>query len=391
MGVSFLYFGKIPQLNGAAVFFNSLIEKKEYFQKYLMVEVRFFCQRTSNARAVSPKKVEKRRIFLKELLNFFLPRTLMGCVLHFYIFLQRNAKRVVNQYLSEVQAGGEEILVFNDIFVGVECLKHKQVNFTRSILILHNDGNPLQMIIEGLPKLKKYKKLKKDVEMLIASVSRVVLLSKGAKDNFIKIFPDAINKAIVINNGVELPETVSANPFDIPHDRLFGISVGTISCRKGHDLLIRAMQNLDATQKQKITIFCLGNIGDDVNLSNCPKNLIFLAGVEHTQLSAYLKNVDFFIMCSRNEGVPLSILEAMQYSLPIFSTNVGGIPDIVNSNGILFNPTEPDIRNTLQKIIAGEYNFGEMAQQSVNLYNEYYSLDVMIKKYVSVIKEIEYE
>ena len=47
---------------------------------------------------------------------------------------------------------------------------------------------------------------------------------------------------------------------------------------------------------------------------------------------------DLFIMLSHNEVIPISILEAMSASLPIISTDVGGIPDIVieEENGFLF-------------------------------------------------------
>lgn len=48
-----------------------------------------------------------------------------------------------------------------------------------------------------------------------------------------------------------------------------------------------------------------------------------------------LKTADVFVLCSIYEGLPLSILEAMAAGLPIISTNVGGIKDIVKDNGIL--------------------------------------------------------
>lgn len=47
---------------------------------------------------------------------------------------------------------------------------------------------------------------------------------------------------------------------------------------------------------------------------------------------------DAYILPSYVEGVPISILEAESYGLPILSTTVGGIPDIVDEgkNGFLF-------------------------------------------------------
>lgn len=57
-----------------------------------------------------------------------------------------------------------------------------------------------------------------------------------------------------------------------------------------------------------------------------------------------LNMADAYILPSYNEGLPISVLEAMSYSLPIISTNVGGIPEIVKNgeNGYLIEPGDKD-------------------------------------------------
>lgn len=53
-----------------------------------------------------------------------------------------------------------------------------------------------------------------------------------------------------------------------------------------------------------------------------------------------LRHSDIFVLPSYNECLPLTILEAMQFGLPVVTTNVGGIPDIIThgGNGLLVNP-----------------------------------------------------
>ena len=62
---------------------------------------------------------------------------------------------------------------------------------------------------------------------------------------------------------------------------------------------------------------------------------------------------DAFILPSYAEGLPVSILEAMSYGLPILSTPVGGIPEIVTSQiGILFQPGDKQsIYNSIMTIM----------------------------------------
>ena len=63
----------------------------------------------------------------------------------------------------------------------------------------------------------------------------------------------------------------------------------------------------------------------------------WVAGEEKVRL---LNLADVFILPSYVEGVPISILEAEAYGLPILSTPVGGIPEVVKDgeNGYLFTP-----------------------------------------------------
>lgn len=49
----------------------------------------------------------------------------------------------------------------------------------------------------------------------------------------------------------------------------------------------------------------------------------------------HLAEADVYLSTSHREGLPLSMLEAMAAGLPIISTNVGGVPDIVRDNGVL--------------------------------------------------------
>lgn len=75
----------------------------------------------------------------------------------------------------------------------------------------------------------------------------------------------------------------------------------------------------------------------DNKLDNVAEYIGWVSGEEKIKL---LNEVDVFILPSYNEGLPISLLEAMSYNLPIISTTVGGIPEILKNeyNGFLINP-----------------------------------------------------
>lgn len=65
---------------------------------------------------------------------------------------------------------------------------------------------------------------------------------------------------------------------------------------------------------------------------------------------SFLQQADIFVLPSYTEAFPLSILEAMQYSIPVVTNNVGGICDAIEngSNGILLGGNKPVIEYNLQ-------------------------------------------
>ena len=59
-------------------------------------------------------------------------------------------------------------------------------------------------------------------------------------------------------------------------------------------------------------------------------NTVFPGWVRGETKDKLLREADVFFLPSYNEGMPMSVLDAMGYGLPVVSTNVGGISKIVH-------------------------------------------------------------
>ncbi len=81
---------------------------------------------------------------------------------------------------------------------------------------------------------------------------------------------------------------------------------------------------------------------------------LYIGFVTGKKKENYLNDAHVFILPSYIEGVPISILEAMSYHLPIISTNVGGIPEILHDGeeGYIFEPgNKEQLAEKIDKIL----------------------------------------
>lgn len=93
------------------------------------------------------------------------------------------------------------------------------------------------------------------------------------------------------------------------------------------------------------------NIKELVHKYKIEEYFEFKGWISNKEKHKVLKNSHLFVLPSYNEGLPLSILEAMSYGLPIISTNVGSIDEAVidDINGFLLEPG--DVRNLVNSIM----------------------------------------
>jgi glycosyltransferase involved in cell wall biosynthesis len=105
----------------------------------------------------------------------------------------------------------------------------------------------------------------------------------------------------------------------------------------------------------------------------------------------YLINSFCYISTSRWEGLPLGVLEAMSYGLPVIATSVPGNIDLVDHDktGFLFNINKPEEAALYIKNLAGdEKNYAEFAGRSKEKIKKYFSLNNMAEETLNLYYKI---
>ncbi|WP_176086107.1 glycosyltransferase family 4 protein [Martelella sp. HB161492] len=112
------------------------------------------------------------------------------------------------------------------------------------------------------------------------------------------------------------------------------LSVGTLTPRKGHDVLIAALKSVEDLE-WKATI--IGSEAFDRQTAAALRRLVKKAGLDHRiaftgaveALEPYWQSAHLFALASRYEGYGMAFAEALAHGLPVVGCAAGAVPDLV--------------------------------------------------------------
>lgn len=188
-------------------------------------------------------------------------------------------------------------------------------------------------------------------KLALMDADAVIALTNDMKQALQKLHR---REVILIPNGVDIDKfsTLSREEarrkFNIKDNERMLIFVGRLTPIKGVKFLIEAMA-LIRQQHPEARLLIVGDGEERQNLEelaeklNLKKWVSFLGQIPSERIPEYMVASDIFVLPSLSEGFPLTILEAMASGLPIVTTRVRGLPEIVkdSENGFLVEPQNP--------------------------------------------------
>ena len=151
----------------------------------------------------------------------------------------------------------------------------------------------------------------------------------------------------------------------IPEDAFLLLSVGELSPRKNHQIVIKALAEL----KKEDIYYCIAGQGAEeehlkelIVKNNLQKNVKLLGF--RSDISELLKAADFFILPSLQEGLSVALMEAMASGLPVVCSQIRGNVDLIDErDGRCFDPYSiEDCREAIESLLEkdlkeiGNYN-----------------------------------
>lgn len=244
--------------------------------------------------------------------------------------------------------------------------------------IIHLHGSEFEKWYNASPEKKQRK-----IRALLAGAGAVIVLGESWKSIVSGIEPAA--NAVVISNGVRIPETCVQ--WDPELCRM--LYLGVLIPRKGLGDLLDAVLLLKQRGELGRRRFVIAGSGEEEEqLKRRTKELgleeevSFAGWVDGEKKEALILDSQVLISPSYNEGLPVSVLEAASYGMPIVSTDVGDISSVVRNgeNGVLIRPGE--VTELAEGILAvsQEETFGRMSKRSREIAEEMFSIDLFYDK-----------
>jgi glycosyltransferase involved in cell wall biosynthesis len=275
---------------------------------------------------------------------------------------------------------------------------------------------PIVCTLHGWTSTERWSKMRFNEKLdafALNYVDKIILVSKEMlyRSELEKI---PLNKKVVINNGIaiedSIPKTVDRNETllryisnqELLHklrqfinDMPVVASIGRLSSEKGYLYLIEAVRLLHEVHGIRVKLLLIGE-GEDRNKL---EKLVVNANLsDYCFFTGYVKNanrllplIDYYVISSLSEGLPITLLEAMAAETPIIATEVGAIPHVLvnNEDALLVRPKDPEaIALAIKKLIVDPDTSSILKVNSRNKVTQFYSSKLMAKEYLKVYSSV---
>jgi len=261
----------------------------------------------------------------------------------------------------------------------------------RPILLRVATENDVREFAEGQHwKYRLFFRLLRGATVVIAPSAAIKkeLLRAGFSDERIVCFANAVD----VNRfrpATPAEKAEAKNALGLPKDTVVIGTVARLVQRKGIDVLLRALVRVRHSHRVHLLVVGDGPLGEE--LQALAHELRVEGMVSWLSFQAdpikWLRAMDVFALPSRLEGSPNAILEAMAMGLPIVSTSIGGVIDLLEEGrtGFLIPPDDPDgLATALDRLLGNASLRADLGCRARSRAVELFSLSGSISRLMSL-------
>ena len=235
--------------------------------------------------------------------------------------------------------------------------------------------------------------------------SRVLAISDAVREHLVNDFKVPKEIVRLVYNGIDVPKFDRAfsdddknlirSEYGLKDGPVIGI-IARLSDVKGHEYLIGAFSKV-VSRFPDAQLLVVGDGPKDyaeslkklAKVTGVGGRVIFHGSCKDTSLP--LSVIDIFCMPSVQEGLGLSILEAMAAGRAVVASDVGGIYSLIshNNNGLLVAPKDANaLAEAIMKLLSEPETAKKMGEASKDIVRGKFTLDIMTDKVIDVYREV---
>ena len=229
-----------------------------------------------------------------------------------------------------------------------------------------------------------------NVILTVSKKNKECLTKLEIEDQKIKILHNGFNSEIFF----KMDKNKVRDELEIDKKSKVLLTIGNLEKVKGQEFLIKSLKRV-SEELPSIKCYVIGGGSLELELKelvkslNLEKNVIFLGQLKHNQIGKWLNACDVFVMSSLNEGLPISMLEALGLGKPFVGTNVGGIPEVINSEeyGILIEPgNENELYSAIASALRAEWDY-----EAISKYAKHFTVKSLTQKTLKIYSTLLHE
>lgn len=231
---------------------------------------------------------------------------------------------------------------------------------------------------------------RRDIRMTFNRCARVIALSNEWRDFLLSREICSPELVSILHNAVDIPKD---NSTDYSKNNV--LFMGRLGERKSPDVLLRAAAKV--LPKHPDACFIFGGDGDVSAYEQLARDLgiidscLFIGWAKGAKKEEAFRGASIFCLPSKNEGMPMSVLEAMSYGLATIATPVGGVPQVISDgvDGLLFPVDDVDtLVGELDLLMSDKAHKARIGKRGRARIEEAFSLDVFIEQIISIYNEV---
>jgi glycosyltransferase involved in cell wall biosynthesis len=234
------------------------------------------------------------------------------------------------------------------------------------------------------------------VEKLLApSTARLIAIGNSVKRDLLEVGVGSEAKYKVIFPGLQSleihPKVKARQLLGLESDKTYIVFVGRLTRIKRPDRLLDIARFIKVNYPDShILIAGAGELFDITKSAAESEKLPMTFMGWRNDIDLILSASDMAILCSDNEGIPLTLIQAAQAGLPIISTDVGSVSDVVSHgvNGFLTETTSAGLISAVKSLLESASmrdKFGKAGQKHAN---EFFTSEAMVKSHERLYSQI---